>query len=60
MVSNRSPETDMRIGYVIVLGALAVAGALAMLLAPGELPGAAGFATAVIAGLLLVVALHLA
>lgn len=54
-----SAATDLRLGYAIVLGVLVVAGAIAMLLQPGESVGAAGFAIAVLAGLALVVTLHL-
>lgn len=51
--------TDKRLGYAIILGLVVVAGGLAMLIDPGEPLGAAGFAVAVIAGLVLIAALHL-
>ena len=52
-------RTDKGIGYVALFGLLALAGAVGMFLAPGAPLGAAGFATAVLAGLVLVVVLHL-
>lgn len=50
---------DMRLGYAIVLGVAVVGGGLAMMVAPGDLLGAGGFALAIIAGLALIAALHL-
>ena len=59
MVTESAGGTDKRLGYSIVFGVLVVAGALAMLLEPGELIGAAGFAIAIGAGLAVITALHL-
>ena len=52
-------ETDKRLGVAIVLGVVAIVGALAMLSAPGDLVGAVGFGLAVLAGIGLVVAVQL-
>lgn len=51
--------TDKRLGFAIVLGIAVLVGGLAMLTSPGELLGATGFAVAIVAGLALIVALHL-
>lgn len=61
MASDATFESDKGIGLAIVLGALAVGGALMMLgtvATPGTLLAAYGFAAAVVAGALAVVALH--
>lgn len=50
--------TDRRLGYSIVLGVLVVAGGLAMVIAPGGAVAAAGFAIAILAGLVLITGLH--
>lgn len=50
--------TDKLLGLSIVLGAIAVAGAITMLIAPGISLGAVGFAIAIVAGLALVALLH--
>jgi len=53
--------SDRRLGATITLGTIAVAGALAMLLGAGSAAArGVGFATAVLAGSLLIVALHTA
>ncbi len=52
--------TDKRLGLSITLGALAAAGAVAMLIAPGEVLGAWGFATAILTGVALIVTLQIA
>ena len=54
-----SAVADKRIGLSIVLAIGVVLGAGAMLLAPGEAIGATGFALAIVAGLLLITAVHL-
>lgn len=58
MSQHDTAETDERLGYVIALAAIAVLGALGMIAAPGQLLAAGGFATAVGAGLLMVLVLH--
>lgn len=58
MAHDEAFESDKSIGVAIVLGVLAVASALAMLVAPGTVTGAFGFAAALTIGCLLVVALH--
>lgn len=58
MTSNAAFESDKGIGLAILLGVLAVAGALVMLASPGTETAAWGFAAAVIFGCLLVVAIH--
>jgi hypothetical protein len=51
--------SDRRLGATITLGTVAAAGALAMLLGPGSaVARGTGFATAVLAGSLLIVVLH--
>lgn len=54
-----SERTDLRLGYTIILAVLIVAGGIAMIIQPGEYLGAIGFALAILAGLTLVVTLHL-
>ena len=52
-------RTDKGIGYVALFGLIALAGTVGMFVAPGTTLGAAGFAAAVLAGLVLVVVIHL-
>lgn len=59
MVAEVNSSTDKGLGIAIITGVAIVAGALAMLLAPGEVIGAAGFAVAVGAGLALVIIVQL-
>lgn len=56
--TSAGATSDKRLGYGIIFGIIAVAGAVGMLLAPGELLGAWGFAVAIVAGCLLIFALH--
>lgn len=58
MAHDEVVESDKSIGVAIVLGVIAVAGAAAMLVEPGSVLGAYGFAVAIAVGSLLVVALH--
>ncbi|ADJ15662.1 hypothetical protein HacjB3_11395 [Halalkalicoccus jeotgali B3] len=51
--------SDKGLGIGLLFGLLAAGGAVGMLAAPGGLVGAWGFAAAVVAGLILVVAVHL-
>jgi hypothetical protein len=51
-------ETDKGVGFGVLFGVLAVVGALAMLAAPGQLTKAGGFALAMVAALLSVVAVQ--
>jgi len=50
--------TDRDVGFGVLFGILAVGGALTMLAAPGQLAKAGGFALAMIAGLISVVAIQ--
>ena len=50
--------TDKGVGFGVLFGILAVVGALAMLAAPGQLTKAGGFALAMVAALLSVVAIQ--
>ena len=50
--------SDKSIGLSVLLGVLAVASALVMLVAPGDVATGAGFAGAMTLGALLIVALH--
>lgn len=59
MGTGATDTRDTRLGFAIILGIAVVAGGIAMLVAPGDLLGAGGFAVAIIAGLALIVALHL-
>ena len=59
MAGERAVGTDKGVGLAIVAGTFVLAGAAAMLFAPGEAAGAAGFALAVLAGLAVVTVLHL-
>ena len=58
-MTARSQATDKQLGLMIILGLFVLAGAGGMLIAPGDLLGAAGFAIAVIAGLALIAVIHL-
>ena len=49
-------ETDVRIGYTVLLGLVALLGAAAMLAAPGQQANAWGFAVAMVAATLAVLA----
>ena len=59
MAGGTATVTDTRLGYSILLGFAVVAGAAMMLIQPGELTAAAGFALAILAGVVLVTAIHL-
>lgn len=50
--------SDKRIGFGLLFGLLAAGGALVTFVLPGGIAGAWGFATAVAAAMLAVVALH--
>jgi len=50
--------TDKGVGFGVLFSILAVAGALAMLLAPGQLGKAWGFAVAMVAAIVAVVAVQ--
>lgn len=52
-------STDKQIGLAIIAGLVVLAGVAAMLLAPGEELGAAGFAVAIVAGLGVIGVVHL-
>lgn len=58
MAHDAAVESDVSIGLTVILGVLAVASAAAMLVAPGSVTGAFGFAAAMTVGIVLVVALH--
>lgn len=58
-MTGTASASDKQLGLTIVFGVLVLAGAVGMLLAPGELLGAAGFAVAIAAGLALVAVFHL-
>ena len=58
-MDTTSTSSDKQLGLAIILGLFVVAGGFAMLLAPGDSTGAAGFAVAIIAGLALVAVFHL-
>ncbi|WP_248896548.1 DUF7525 family protein [Haloplanus halobius] len=51
-------ETDKGVGFGVLFSIVAVGGAVAMLAAPGQLAKAGGFALAVTAALLAVVAIQ--
>jgi len=51
-------ETDKGVGFGVLFGILAAVGALVMLAAPGQLTKAGGFALAMVAALLSVVAVQ--
>jgi hypothetical protein len=50
--------TDRGVGFGVLFSILALVGAVAMLVAPGQLPKAGGFALAIVAGLLAVVTMQ--
>lgn len=50
--------TDKGVGFGVLFSLVAAVGALAMLLAPGQLAKAGGFAVAIVAALLAVVAVQ--
>jgi hypothetical protein len=50
--------SDKRIGIGLLFGLIAVGGALVALVVPGGLMGAWGFAAAMVAGMLAVLAIH--
>ncbi|MFB6107892.1 MAG: hypothetical protein ABEJ82_03500 [Haloplanus sp.] len=54
-MATETVETDKGFGFGVLFGVLTLAGALAMLAAPGELAKATGFAVAMVAALLAVV-----
>lgn len=58
-MSQHAPTTDKQLGFVIVLGLVVLASGATMLIAPGESLGAAGFAVAVVAGLVMIATIHL-
>jgi hypothetical protein len=58
MATDATFESDKSIGLAVVLGVLALAGALVMLAVPNSVIGALGFAAAMTIGSILVVALH--
>lgn len=58
-MAEQSVSSDRQLGLAIVFGVIVVAGAVAMLMAPGDPLGAAGFAIAIFAGLALVGVFHL-
>ncbi|ELY36568.1 DUF7525 family protein [Halalkalicoccus jeotgali] len=59
MARTTRVTSDKGLGIGLLFGLLAAGGAVGMLAAPGGLVGAWGFAAAVVAGLILVVAVHL-
>jgi hypothetical protein len=56
MVTTDTVETDMGLGFTVVFSLLTLVGAGAMLVAPGQLTKAWGFALAMVAATLAVVA----
>lgn len=58
MAHDATFESDKSIGMAVILGVLGVASAASMLVAPGTVAGAFGFAAAMTIGVVLVVALH--
>ena len=58
MATELTERTDMGVGYVLLFGLVVLGGAAAMLVAPGDSLGAAGFALAVTFACLAVVAAH--
>jgi hypothetical protein len=57
-MANDVAVTDRGVGFGVLFSILALVGALAMLVAPGQLTKAGGFALAVVAALLAVVAVQ--
>ena len=57
-MAHDTAVTDRGVGFGVLFSVVALVGALAMLGAPGRLAKAAGFALAVVAGLLAVVAVQ--
>ncbi|WP_251331080.1 DUF7525 family protein [Haloplanus pelagicus] len=55
-MAHDAAVTDRGVGFGVLFSIFALVGALAMLAAPGQLTKAGGFALAVVAGLLAVVA----
>lgn len=53
-----SVQSDKGIGFAVLFGLLALGGALVMLAGPGQMAKAWGFAAAMIAAMLSVVAIH--
>ena len=58
-MTSTASGTDKQLGLSLVFGIAVVAGSLAMLVAPGDSLGAAGFAVAIFGGLALIGTLHL-
>ena len=58
MAHDATFESDKSIGLAVVLGVLALAGAVTMLVGAGSVTGAYGFALAMALGAVLVVVLH--
>lgn len=58
MAHDATFETDKSIGLAVILGVLGVASAASMLVAPGTVVGAFGFAAAMTVGVALIVSLH--
>jgi hypothetical protein len=55
---TKAVQTDKGIGLATFFGVLTALGAVAMIAAPGQVPKAWGFAAAMVAAMLAVVALH--
>jgi len=58
MAHDATFESDKSIGLAVVLGVLALAGTVTMLVGAGSVTGAYGFALAMTLGAVLVVVLH--
>lgn len=58
MARTTQATSDKELGYGLLFGLLAAGGALAMIVSPVDLLAAWGFAAAVIAGCVLIVAVH--
>lgn len=58
MARTTQATTDKELGFGLLFGLLAAGGAIAMVAAPVDLLAAWGFAAAVIAGCVLIVAVH--
>lgn len=58
MARTTQVTSDKGLGLGLLFGLLAAGGTIAMLVAPGGLVGAWGFATAMVAGTILVLAVH--
>lgn len=58
MARTKQVASDKGVGLGLLFGLLAVGGTLAMVAVPGGLVGAWGFAAAMVAGIILMVAVH--